>query len=67
MPSYAFVSTANAFVLRSGKIVFVDVGPEAINIDPKLIRAEITDRTTAIAPAHYAVRYGHHHGHSAGA
>nr|WP_233353948.1 dTDP-4-amino-4,6-dideoxygalactose transaminase [Algimonas arctica] len=54
MPSYTFVSTANAFVLRGGKIVFVDVDPETINIDPKHIKDAITDRTTAIAPVHYA-------------
>jgi dTDP-4-amino-4,6-dideoxygalactose transaminase len=54
MPSYTFVSTANAFVLRGGKIVFVDVEPDTINIDATLIRAAITDRTTAIAPVHYA-------------
>ena len=54
MPSYTFVSTANAFVLRGAKIVFVDVRPDTMNIDEKLIEAAITDKTKAIVPVHYA-------------
>ncbi len=54
MPSYTFVSTANAFVLRGAKIVFVDVRPDTMNIDEKLIEAAITERTKAIVPVHYA-------------
>lgn len=54
MPSYTFVSTANAFVLRGAKIVFVDIRPDTMNIDENLIEAAVTDRTRAIAPVHYA-------------
>lgn len=54
MPSFTFVSTANAFVLRGAKIVFVDVDPRTMNIDPACIRAAITPKTRAIAPVHYA-------------
>jgi dTDP-4-amino-4,6-dideoxygalactose transaminase len=54
MPSFTFVSTANAFVLRGAKIVFVDVRPDTMNIDEKLIEAAITPKTRAIAPVHYA-------------
>lgn len=54
MPSYTFVSTADAFVLRGAKIVFVDIRPDTMNIDENLIEAAITDRTKAIAPVHYA-------------
>ena len=54
MPSYTFVSTANAFVLRGAKIVFVDVRPDTMNIDESLIEAAITSRTKAIVPVHYA-------------
>jgi dTDP-4-amino-4,6-dideoxygalactose transaminase len=54
MPSYTFVSTANAFVLRGAKIVFVDIRPDTMNIDEKLIEQAITDRTKAIVPVHYA-------------
>lgn len=54
MPSYTFVSTANAFVLRGAKIVFVDVRPDTMNIDEKKIEAAITKRTKAIVPVHYA-------------
>jgi len=54
MPSYTFVSTANAFVLRGAKIVFVDIRPDTMNIDEGLIEAAITPRTKAIAPVHYA-------------
>lgn len=54
MPSYTFVSTANAFVLRGATIVFVDVRPDTMNIDERLIEAAITDKTKAIVPVHYA-------------
>lgn len=54
MPSYTFVSTANAFVLRGAKIVFVDIRPDTMNIDERLIEAAITPRTKAIVPVHYA-------------
>jgi len=54
MPSYTFVSTANAFVLRGAKIVFVDVRPDTMNIDETKIEAAITDKTKAIVPVHYA-------------
>lgn len=54
MPSYTFVSTANAFVLRGAKIVFVDIRPDTLNIDEKLIEAAITPKTKAISPVHYA-------------
>ena len=54
MPSYTFVSTANAFVLRGGVPVFVDVRADTLNLDESLIEAAITPRTKAIAPVHYA-------------
>lgn len=54
MPSYTFVSTANAFVLRGARIVFVDVRPDTMNIDENLIEAAITKKTKAIVPVHYA-------------
>lgn len=54
MPSYTFVSTANAFVLRGAKVVFVDIRPDTMNINEKLIEAAITDKTKAIIPVHYA-------------
>jgi dTDP-4-amino-4,6-dideoxygalactose transaminase len=54
MPSYTFVSTANAFVLRGGIPVFVDIRPDTLNIDESKIEAAITPRTKAIAPVHYA-------------
>jgi len=54
MPSYTFVSTANAFVLRGGVPVFVDVRPDTLNIDEARIEAAITPRTKAIAVVHYA-------------
>ena len=54
MPSYTFVSTANAFVLRGGVPVFVDIREDTLNIDEKLIEAAITPRTKAIVPVHYA-------------
>lgn len=54
MPSYTFVSTANAFVLRGATIVFVDIRPDTLNMDEALIEAAITDKTKAIVPVHYA-------------
>lgn len=54
MPSYTFVSTANAFVLRGGVPVFVDIRPDTLNIDESKIEAAITSRTKAIVPVHYA-------------
>ena len=54
MPSYTFVSTADAFVLRGARIVFVDIRPDTMNIDEKLIEQAITDKTRAIVPVHYA-------------
>ena len=54
MPSYTFVSTANAFVLRGAVPVFVDIRPDTMNIDETLIEAAITPRTRAIVPVHYA-------------
>ena len=54
MPSYTFVSTADAFVLRGAKIVFVDIRPDTMNMDEKLIEQAITDRTKVIVPVHYA-------------
>lgn len=54
MPSYTFVSTANAFVLRGARIVFVDIRPDTMNMDEKLLEAAITSKTKAIVPVHYA-------------
>lgn len=54
MPSYTFVSTANAFVLRGGVPVFVDIRPDTLNIDETKIEAAITDKTKAIVVVHYA-------------
>lgn len=54
MPSFTFVSTANAFVLRGAKIVFVDIRPDTMNIDETKIEAAITEKTRAIVPVHYA-------------
>ncbi|WP_029935192.1 dTDP-4-amino-4,6-dideoxygalactose transaminase [Thiomicrospira pelophila] len=54
MPSYTFVSTANAFVLRGAKITFVDIRPDTLNIDETKIEAAITNKTKAIVPVHYA-------------
>lgn len=54
MPSYTFVSTANAFVMRGAKIVFVDINPDTMNIDERLIEEAITTKTKAIVPVHYA-------------
>ena len=54
MPSYTFVSTADAFVLRGAKAIFVDIRPDTMNIDEKLIEDAITEKTRAIVPVHYA-------------
>lgn len=54
MPSYTFVSTADAFVLRGATVVFVDIRPDTMNIDERLIEDAITERTKAIVPVHYA-------------
>src|ERR1022692_2294988 len=54
MPSFTFVSTANAFVLRGARPVFVDIHPDTLNLDERLIEQAITPRTRAIVPVHYA-------------
>ncbi len=54
MPSYTFVSTADAFVMRGAKVVFVDIRPDTMNIDENLIEAAVTERTKVIVPVHYA-------------
>lgn len=54
MPSYTFVSTADAFVLRGAKVKFVDIRPDTMNMDEKLIEDAVTDKTKAIVPVHYA-------------
>src|SRR5207253_7492108 len=54
MPSYTFVSTANAFVLRGAVPVFVDVREDTLNLDERLVESAITPRTRTIAPVHYA-------------
>lgn len=54
MPSYTFVSTADAFVLRGARVVFVDIRPDTMNIDENLIERAITKKTKAIVPVHYA-------------
>lgn len=54
MPSYTFVSTADAFVMRGATVVFVDIRPDTMNIDETRIEAAITDRTKVIVPVHYA-------------
>lgn len=54
MPSFTFVSTADAFVLRGAVPVFVDIRPDTMNIDEKKIEAAITDKTVGIVPVHYA-------------
>lgn len=53
MPSFTFVSTANAFALRGVKIVFADIRPDTLNLDEKLLPSLITSRTKAIVPVHY--------------
>ena len=54
MPSYTFVSTANAFVLNGATVVFVDIRPDTLNIDENLIEEAVTPKTKAIVPVHYA-------------
>lgn len=54
MPSFTFVSTADAFIMRGAKAVFVDIRPDTMNLDEKLIESAITERTKAIVPVHYA-------------
>src|SRR5437660_1569713 len=54
MPSFTFVSTANAFALRGARPVFVDVRPDTLNLDETKVEAAITERTRAIVPVHYA-------------
>lgn len=54
MPSFTFVSTADAFIMRGAKAVFVDIRPDTMNIDEKLIESAITEKTKAIVPVHYA-------------
>lgn len=54
MPSYTFVSTADAFVLRGATVVFVDIRPDTMNIDETLIEDAVTEKTKAIVPVHYA-------------
>lgn len=54
MPSFTFVSTANAFILRGAKPVFIDINPHTLNIDENLVEKAITSKTRAIVPVHYA-------------
>lgn len=54
MPSYTFVSTADAFVLRGAKAIFVDIRPDTMNMDEQLIENAVTEKTKAIVPVHYA-------------
>ena len=54
VPSYTFVSTVNAFILRGAKPIFVDIRENTLNIDETKIEEKITDRTKAIFPVHYA-------------
>lgn len=54
MPSFTFVSTANAFALRGGVPVFIDIRPDTLNMDERLIEGAVTERTRAVAPVHYA-------------
>ncbi|MZK53464.1 dTDP-4-amino-4,6-dideoxygalactose transaminase [Clostridium beijerinckii] len=54
MPAFTFVSTADAFVMRGAKIIFVDIRPDTMNIDENLIESAITSKTKAIVPVHYA-------------
>jgi dTDP-4-amino-4,6-dideoxygalactose transaminase len=54
MPSYTFVSTANAFALRGGVPVFIDIRPDTLNMDENLVEEAVTARTKAIVPVHYA-------------
>lgn len=54
LPSYTFVSTANAFILRNAKVVFADIEPDTLNVDPTSIDSKINDKTKVIVPVHYA-------------
>ena len=54
LPSYTFVSTADAFVQRGATLVFVDIRPDTMNLDERLIEDAITDKTKVIVPVHYA-------------
>jgi dTDP-4-amino-4,6-dideoxygalactose transaminase len=54
VPSFTFVSTVNAFVLRGARPVFVDIRPDTLNMDERLIAAKLTEKTRAIVPVHYA-------------
>jgi len=54
MPSFTFVSTANAFALRGATVVFADICPQTLNLDPVAVANAITPRTRAIVPVHYA-------------
>lgn len=54
MPSFTFVSTANAFVLRGARVVYVDIDPQTLNIAPKAVEAAITENTRAVVVMHYA-------------
>lgn len=54
LPSYTFVSTADAFVQRGARLVFVDIRPETMNLDERLIEDAITEKTKVIVPVHYA-------------
>ncbi len=54
MPSFTFVSTANAYLLRGARPVFVDIRPDTLNMDESLVEAAITPRTRALVPVHYA-------------
>src|SRR5260221_7444072 len=54
VPSFTFVSTVNAFALRGAKPVFIDIRPDTLNLDEKLLENHLTSRTKAIVPVHYA-------------
>ena len=57
MPSFTFVSTADAFALRGAKIVFVDIRPDTMNINEELIEQAVTKKTKAIVPVHYVCSF----------
>ena len=54
IPSFTFVSTVNAFVLRGAKPVFIDIRPDTLNLDERLLKSKITNKTKAVVPVHYA-------------
>lgn len=54
LPSYTFVSTANAFLLQGAKLVFADIRPDTLNVDESLVEGLVTERTRVLAPIHYA-------------